>query len=67
MGLKTIDGSMFREMLTSCCTYLNNNREGVDALNVLPVSLSFTLNIPFPSRDDMTSVISSTSPSDMLS
>ncbi len=37
MGLKTIDGSMFREMLTTGCTYLNNNREGVDALNVFPV------------------------------
>ncbi|MBR4429148.1 MAG: DAK2 domain-containing protein [Clostridia bacterium] len=37
MSAKTIDGSLFREMLTAGCTYLNNNRESVDALNVFPV------------------------------
>ncbi|MBR7041713.1 MAG: DAK2 domain-containing protein [Clostridia bacterium] len=37
MNVKTIDGSLFREMLTAGCTYLNNNRESVDALNVFPV------------------------------
>ncbi len=37
MSLKTIDGSLFREMLATGCTYLNNNREAVDALNVFPV------------------------------
>ena len=37
MSAKTIDGSLFREMLTAGCTYLNNHRESVDALNVFPV------------------------------
>ena len=37
MNVKTIDGSLLREMLTAGCTYLNNNRESVDALNVFPV------------------------------
>ncbi len=37
MSLKTIDGSLFKDMLLTGCTYLNNNREAVDALNVFPV------------------------------
>ncbi|MBQ3669449.1 MAG: DAK2 domain-containing protein [Clostridia bacterium] len=37
MSIKTIDGSLFRDMLVTGCTYLNNNREAVDALNVFPV------------------------------
>lgn len=37
MSLRVIDGSLLREMFLSGCTYLNNNREAVDALNVFPV------------------------------
>jgi len=37
MALKTIDGSMLKEMYLSGCALLNQNRESVDALNVFPV------------------------------
>ena len=37
MSLKTIDGSLFREMLITGCSNLNKNRDKVDALNVFPV------------------------------
>lgn len=37
MALKTIDGSLLKEMYLSGCALLNQNRESVDALNVFPV------------------------------
>ncbi len=37
MAIKTIDGSMLKEMYLSGCALLNQNRESVDALNVFPV------------------------------
>jgi len=37
MSIKTIDGSMMRDMLLSGSAYLNKLRETVDALNVFPV------------------------------
>ncbi len=37
MALKTIDGSLLKEMFLSGCALLNQNREIINALNVFPV------------------------------
>ena len=37
MSRKTIDGSLFRDMLINGCASLNKNRDLVDSLNVFPV------------------------------